>query len=257
LTLRDDDQPQRAVRPRVRGNLKPEPRDVATVKDDTFQLRVAHNHESPTNAYLDRLRTNAETAIANGTNLPLSELKYSPLLGHLKDNIEAFHKAVAQHERRLESRFNNQLLRAKDVSIWYRDADEQQQQNEDDSRRTATAPIYYSNHAITKEYFELLTRKGAKAMSDHKTAWGEKYLAWSGSYQHTVTTVMKLGMEGLVALYSFEVLSRARPWPIEQLLRGISELSPLAHTIGLWYKIASGVDFAGMYDPTTNPEDAA
>ena len=222
----------------------------------TYKICVAKGQPEPSAKWLASLRDNAMQRIEQG-RLPRSpEIKFSPF----------FHKFTARFED-LEKELNRlrsygtcsrqvKLVRAADCY----DNDAMRQLagsvGENRQRRAVSGPTYFAFHQLPKnEYARIL--EGIHGNSATRKRWEDDIAVWSQNWQGHIFKIVKIGMEGLVALYTFEVFSKLNDDQVKSLLQELYQKSPIAHSLALWAHMDDTVDIIGIFRPSEDKAEEA
>lgn len=257
LELLDDEPAPKRVR--LEDTKYPEPPRTLRESGIAFPVYtaiiVATDQEPPSEDYVNKLRRDSSKLLAQEGQVCVPEGKYSPFLHAARMPEPQLKKQFAARCRNRQGD-DRALLSAGEADFYFRDADIQDQ-HEDDASRSRTKPSYFSAHCVPLEHVRRLRRKDVPAVSDHSTMWIRKYSTWSNNHQHYITRSVLVGMKGLCALYSFELLESLTPQQMRGLLRAIFKSSPVAHATAFFATIADTVAIDGIYRQSANAVEEA
>ena len=215
----------------------------------TVTIVFADGEDPPKDKQLRKLRERALRSLAGERptpTIPILPIESSPFLHTLKVSVEEFQEELEERELHLRGDEDHDLLRVADAGYYNRDSDEQQQ-HEDDTRRSAAKCSYFNAHSLPNEHLPRLMRKGQKQVSDHKARWQQVLKSWARVAQHYVFAIIKKGMLGLIAIYTYEIFVQFSEDQIRAIVRGTFRQGPVEHAMAMWAKLADTLDVTGIY----------
>lgn len=101
-----------------------------------------------------------------------------------------------------------------------------------------------------------LNTQGLAELSETNSGWAKTYNQWSQRNEQSIMRLVKAGVEGTAALYTFDLMSSLAEDQLRQLFRAMFDSHELGHTMALFAPFEHAVDFLGMHLVTDNEDEA-
>ncbi|KAJ9607426.1 hypothetical protein H2200_008499 [Cladophialophora chaetospira] len=224
-----------------------------TLKPPDFLVVVADGETHLSNEELLKLRAATDRALQNGSEIPIVPREADPFYHHLQMSIAKFDEAMTEREIDIAGDIYRDLNRVGSSGLFIRNADDKSRQENKVTKNCAVKCPYLYSHGIRERVYNLFRhRPDGSALKAVRDSWFKGASSRSKTFQTYALNVVRVAMEGLVAIYGFELFARMSEAQIRKVLDDMYSKDPRGHGLGFYAILADAIDFDGIYRVATH-----